>query len=127
MGNTNSQEQDGIDYFNIQSEIIIQRQSEFEHWKRQGNEMAVSALQNSDSLSWFQLEQKLKNALEYYNKTPSFELLYTHEDKLQHDALERYKLHILNVMNAQSYYGFNYLEEILRVSKNKAVCLRALI
>ena len=89
--------------------------------------MAVAALQNSDSLSWFQLEQKLKNALEYYNKTPSFELLYTHEDKLQHDALERYKLNILNVMNAQSYYGFNYLEEILRVSKNKAVCLRALI
>jgi hypothetical protein len=30
-------------------------------------------------------------------------------------------------MNSQSYYGFNYPEEILRVSKNKAVCYRALI
>ena len=30
-------------------------------------------------------------------------------------------------MTSQSYYGFNYLDEILRVSKNKAVCYRALI
>jgi len=34
---------------------------------------------------------------------------------------------MVEAMNSQSYYGFNYVEEILRVHKNKAVCLRALI
>ena len=68
MGNSNSADamQNGL-----------QRQSEFEHWKKLGNEMAVSALSNSDKLSWYQLEQKLKTALEYYDKTPSFDYLYT--------------------------------------------------
>jgi hypothetical protein len=38
--------------------------------------MAVSALMNSEQLSWYRLEQKLKKALEFYEKTPNFGLLY---------------------------------------------------
>jgi hypothetical protein len=38
--------------------------------------MAVSALMNSESLTWFRLEQKLKKALDFYDKTPDFRMLY---------------------------------------------------
>ena len=31
------------------------------------------------------------------------------------------------MMQQQSYYGFSYPDEIMKVSKNKAMCLRALI
>jgi len=55
------------------------RQSEFEHWKMLGNEMAVDALSNSDSLPWVDLEEKLRQAMFLYNKTPSFKSLYMHE------------------------------------------------
>lgn len=34
---------------------------------------------------------------------------------------------MIAMMNSQSYYGFSYPEEILRVSKNKSICLKALI
>ena len=65
MGNSNS-----FDH------STLQRQSEFEHWKKLGNDMAVSALMNSEQLSWFKLEQKLTRAIEFYSKTPDFSLLY---------------------------------------------------
>ena len=38
--------------------------------------MAVSALMNSESLTWFRLESKLKKALDFYDKTPDFRMLY---------------------------------------------------
>jgi len=31
------------------------------------------------------------------------------------------------MMQQQSYYGFSYPDEIMKVSKNKSMCLRALI
>ena len=58
----------------------VMRQSEFEHWKQLGNDLAVEALQNSDTLSWWELERKLRKALFYYNKTPSFQILYNNEN-----------------------------------------------
>ena len=42
-------------------------QQDFVHWKKLGNETAVEALQNSDLLNWYQLEQKLKKAIYYYD------------------------------------------------------------
>lgn len=41
-----------------------------------GNELAVEALQNTDKLEWHELEIKLKKALYFYDKTPTFGLLY---------------------------------------------------
>jgi len=72
MGNTSSQQE---------LANSIQRQSEFEHWKLLGNETAVQALSNSDTLAWPALEKKLKQALSYYHKTPSFEMIYQHKKK----------------------------------------------
>ena len=95
--------------------------------------MAVSALMNSESLTWFRLEQKLTKALEYYNKTPDFRMLYNvssmqnQHQQINHSYDKQQNDRIVQIMNNQSYYGFNYPEEILRVSKNKAVCYRALI
>lgn len=50
MGNHNSGTGSNFESTNLQ------RQSEFEHWKKLGNDMAVSALMNSENITWFRLE-----------------------------------------------------------------------
>jgi len=50
--------------------------------------MAVSALQCSDQLSWKDLDERLKQALEYYDKTPSLKLLYGNDRYCSEQASE---------------------------------------
>ena len=45
--------------------------------KQLGNEIAVDALSNSGNMNWVELEIKLKKALNYFEKTPSFKLIYS--------------------------------------------------
>lgn len=38
--------------------------------------MAIDALSNQEKLQWTELEAKLQKALEFYNKTAGFDLIY---------------------------------------------------
>lgn len=110
---------------------------EFEFWRQKGNEQAVEALQNSDKLTWAQFKQKLQTALSHYQKTPSLSIIYSNVTIGQQqstNSIQKYSfesrmalLTKLNNQNQSQGPSFNYLEEILRVSKNKSVCYRALI
>ena len=110
-------------------------QAEFEYLRQKGNELAVDALQNSDKLTWPEFKAKLLSSLKFYDKTPGLSMIYTNEcvgnqglnDSQQHYTSEQ-RMVLLAKLNSQSNdSAFNYLEEILRVSKNKSVCYRALI
>ena len=61
---------------NKAAQFKIMGQREFDYWKRKANAMAVEALKNSDSIPWPEFKSKLLKALQYYEHTPGFNLLF---------------------------------------------------
>lgn len=114
MGNSQTQEQ-------IQNKI--QDQSDFEHWKMLGNQLSLDAITNQDKIAWPELEANLLKSLQFYDKTLGFDVIYADCQQPTPEEKEQ----IMKLMQQQSYYGFSYPEEMLRISKNKAICLKALI
>lgn len=106
--------------------------AEFDSWRRKGNELAVESLKNSETMSWSQFQSNLAQALQYYDRTPGLGLLYDDlpsDTVEQQDQAEVIKLQILKIFT-QSRIGRDgptYIEEILRIQKNRTVIFRALI
>lgn len=61
---------------NGRNSIKMMGHAEFDYWRKQGNELAVEALKNSESLPWPEFQTKLTKALEHYARTPSLRWLY---------------------------------------------------
>ena len=136
----------------ISSKVLSK--TEFESWRKKGNELAVDALKNSDKLSWQELESKLLLSLNYYDQTPGLDLIYCKtllttqrsggqqsknmvemNDYLMAQIKKTFLNQVLKLEGRQLRRDDDlwlrnvqqYFDEIYRVSKNKAVCYRALI
>lgn len=120
-------------------------QNEFDYWKRKANAMAVEALKNSDSIAWPEFKSKLLKALQYYERTPGFNLLYRDSSISEKGILvsqdngyklqkidEEKKQQILQMFKTMKFgakdsQGPLYIDEIFRIQKSKGVIVRALI